>query len=281
MKLPAVPYRLILSILGMSVVLQAISACQITLSATTTPSATSGTTVFAALRWTEPDRAIDVVFVPDNDYGDQSVVANRQVFLNDVANMIDTGFYQNNAIVSNLGRFNFWFMTATGDVQPPTTGICPVVTWPDLRDAAFAEVKVLLHPNELRDCAGGGRVTSEPTSFRTVVHEFSHAAFGLPDEYCCDGGYWNIPPVLYTSQAACTGDATNAAWRNCQSFTSASGTVWWRSEDTIVDIMSADGATVWEYGPADWVIARNVLSALPGGSINTPAVFAPDPWDWP
>jgi len=282
MKLLPDPLRSAFGFVAMILLLISGAACEVTLSATRTPSATRGTTVFAALRWADPSRAIDVVFVPDDDYGDLSVTANRQVFLNDVADMIDTGFYENNAIVNNISLFNFWFTTVTGNVGPPAAGrICPTVTWPDLPDAAFAEVKVLLHPNVLRDCAGGSFVTSEPTSYRTVVHEFSHGAFGLPDEYCCDGGYWNIPPILYTSSAACNADPVNVGWRNCQSYTANSGSVWWRSEDTIIDIMSSDDDTVWEYGPADWVIARGVLTALPHVSVGEPSVFAPDAWVWP
>lgn len=257
-----------------------ISACEITLSATATPVATSGSTVFSAIQWRNPNSAIDVVFVPDDGYGNMSVTANRQVFLDDVANMIDTGFYQNNAIASNIGLYNFWFMTSTGDVQAGA-GICPSVTWPNLSDAAFAEVIVMLHTNVLRDCASGNRVTSEPTSYRTVVHEASHAALGLPDEYCCDGGYWNISPVLYTSQSACNSDPVNAAWRNCQSFTASNGTTWWRSEDSTIDIMSGGGSVVLEYGQADWVVMSGVLNGLPGATANTPSVFAPNSWDWP
>lgn len=255
-------------------------ACDVTLSATVTPSFTSGTTVFSAIRWRDPNDAIDVVFIPDDGYGDMSVQANRQAFLDDVADMIDTGFYQNNAIAQNLTLFNFWFMTASGDVQPGA-GICPAVTWPNLADAAFAEVIVLLHTNVLRDCAWGNQVTSEPTSYRTVVHEASHAAFSLPDEYCCDGGYWNVPPVLYTTQAACTGDPVNAAWQNCQSFNASNGNTWWRSEDATVDIMSAGGAVVLEYGQADWVIMQGVLAGLGPAPVNNPTVFAPNAWDWP
>jgi hypothetical protein len=238
-------------------------------------------TVCAAIRWQDPDQAIDVVFVPDDDYGDLSVVANLQVFLDDVSNMIDEGFWQNNAMAHNLGAFNFWFMTQTGDVQPPDEGICPNVTWPDLTDAAFAEVLVLLHPNPLRDCAFGNRVTSEPGSYRTVVHETSHGAFVLPDEYCCDGGYWEAPPVLYETEEDCNNDPENEEWRDCQCFTDMQGEDWCRSEDTTGDIMSIGGITVWEYGPVDWVIVRGVLNGLGLGVPNDPTVFAPDNWDWP
>lgn len=258
----------------------ALSSCELTFSATQTPGTTVGSTVFALLRWRNQNSAIDVVFVPDDDYGNLSNVANRQVFLNDLANLIDEGYWQNNGLANNLGLYNFWYMTLTGNATTGT-GICPSVTWPSLTDAAFAEVILLVHQNNLRDCRWGNRATTEPTSYNTVVHESSHAMFNLPDEYCCDGGYWNSPPILYTSSAACNGDPANAAWRNCQSYTANSGTVWWRSEDTTVDIMSAGGATVLEYGQADWVLARNVLTSLPGAAVNDPTVYAPGSWDWP
>lgn len=257
-----------------------LSSCELTVSATQSPGTTVGSTVFALLRWRTQNNAIDVVFVPDDDYGDLSNVANRQAFLDDIANLIDEGYWQNNGLASNLGLYNFWYMTLTGNATAGT-GICPNATWPNLTDAAFAEVILLVHPNNLRDCRWGNRATTEPTSYNTVVHESSHAMFNLPDEYCCDGGYRNMPPVLYTSAAACNADPVNATWRNCQSFTANNGTVWWRSEDATVDIMSAGGATVLEYGQADWVIARNVLAGLPGASVSDPTVFAPAAWDWP
>ncbi len=259
------------------------SACELTIPATRTPSTTVGSTVFAAIRWRDQSRAIDVVFVPDDGYGDMTVTANRQNFLNDVADAIDEGFWQNNAVFNNLGLFNFWFMTSTGDIQPPATGICPTVTWPNLTDAAFAEMVVLLHrDNRIRDCGGGSRASSLAGSGNEwiIVHESGHAVFGLPDEYCCDGGYWNISPILYTTQVACTSDPANAAWRNCQSYTANNGTVWWRSEDSIADLMSAGGPPVLEMGPADWVIMRNVLIGF-SPSVGNPAVFAPAAWDWP
>ncbi|MGH2538654.1 MAG: hypothetical protein ACRDHL_14795 [Candidatus Promineifilaceae bacterium] len=263
------------------VVILATGACEITLSATSTPDPVVGGAVFAAVRWRDQDQAIDVVFIPDDDYGDMNDVADRQVFLDDVANMIDTGFYQNNAIVSNIAAINFWFMTATGNVAEPDEGICPDVTWPDLTAAAFAESIVMLHTNALRDCAFGNQVTSEPTSFRTVVHEFSHAAWGLPDEYCCDGGYFVTPPVFYAEAADCTGDADNAPWRDCDTFTASSGEDWTRSEDDTDDIMSVGGSVVLEYGQADWFVMDGILSGLGFGAAQTPDVFAPDPWDWP
>jgi hypothetical protein len=246
-------------------------------------------TPLAAIQWQRPEQAIDVVFVPDDDYGDMSVVSNRQAFIDDIENMIGEGFLQNNALAVNLMGLNFWYMLRTGDVQPPAKpeDICPVVTWPDLAEADFAEVFVLLHRNTsvLRDCADKRRVTSRSDRFSAVVHEFSHGAFNLPDEYCtktcCDSPYFAAPPVLYETLADCNNDPDNADWRDCQCFTDNKGEDWCRSEDDIDDIMSVWSNTVLEYGPADWVIVRDVLSGLGWGAPNVPMVFAPTNWDWP
>jgi hypothetical protein len=83
--------------------------------------------------------------------------------------------------------------SAQRGIVQPGSGICPSVTWPSLTDASFAECRHLLHRTRC-GIAPGVAVTSEPTSFNTIVHEASHAVFGLPDEYCCDGGYWERRP---------------------------------------------------------------------------------------
>ncbi len=241
------------------------------------PPQSFGTSVFAAVVTRNPNEAIDVVLVPDDDYGDMNDVTARQTFVDQVQLLIQSGFEMNQAWSLNADEVNYWYMTRSGDVQPGS-GICPSVSWPNLSDAGFAEVVVLLHPNQLRDCAVGNRVTSEPTSFNTIVHEASHAVFGLPDEYCCDGGYWTAPPVLYSTQAACLTDAANTSWRQCQSIVSANGPAWWRSEDALCDIMGCVGAAVQEYGTADWVIVERLLSALPNASITAPSVYAPNGW---
>ena len=177
-------------------------------------------------------------------------------------------------------------LTPDGDFQ------CPTVTWPVAlsTDGAFADATLLIHTNTLRDCANpaSGRATTEPTSFRTAAHETAHAIFGLPDEYCCDGGYSSFPPIMYTSRANCIGDAANSAWRNCGSMTSSrDGSVWWRSESDISNsgIMVDGGATVWEFGPADWAAMDTAYQSLPGscgpGCTGDPSVVAPANWNRP
>jgi hypothetical protein len=241
------------------------------------PPQSFGTSVFAVAAAKFPNEAIDVVFAPDDDYGDMNNVADRQAFLDDVDDLIQLGFSMNQGWSLNAGVVNYWYLTLSGDVQPGSD-TCPSVTWPSLSDAAFAEVIILLHTNPLRDCAWGSQVTSEPTSYRTVVHEASHAVFGLPDEYCCDGGYWHAPPVLYNLENSCLTDGVTSGWRDCDSFTDTDADEWWRSEDNNCDIMNCVSGAVLEYGPADWVIVEGVLSGLPNAGINPPSVFAPAEW---
>lgn len=260
-----------------------LSSCDVEFDASSpNPPIAEGSTVVPLLEWDNTMAStLNIVFVPDTSYGDLSVQANLQRFFDDIEEVIEEGYWQNNSYWVNIGRFNYYYMTVGGSAAAPTTGICPNVTWPAqvATDASFADLVLLLHPNELRDCRWGNRVTSEPTSFRTVVHESGHALFNLPDEYCCDGGYSNLPPVLYNSSDSCNSDAANAAWRNCTSFTATNGTAWWRSENSTVDIMSGGGDVVLESGRADWAAMNGVLTAL--GPTGTPSVFAPTAWNRP
>ncbi len=240
------------------------------------------------------DDAFNILFVPDASYGDLSDLSNRQAFVDDLTNAIENSYWQNQGYYFNLGRYNYYYSLDPGSVverSPDADGNfrCPTVTWPTSinTDGAFADATILIHTNELRDCAtpSTGRATAEPTSYRTIVHETSHALFGLPDEYCCDSSYSANEPVLYDSEAACLSDPVTAAWRNCVSFTSArNGSVWWRSEGDITSsaIMLSAGNTVWEFGPADWEIMEEAYLSFPGASsAGTPTVFAPDNWDRP
>lgn len=245
-----------------------------------------GSSVYSLLEiQSNPDNALNIVFLPDSSYGDMTVLANRQAFLDDVETLVLSSYWQNQAYYYNLGKFNYYYMNVSGSAAAPTTGICPDVTWPSEvdTDAAFADLVLLLHANQLRDCRWGRKATSEPTSFRTVVHESSHALFNLPDEYCCDGGYRNKPPVMYPTSASCNADASNAAWRNCISLNADNGDTWWRSEGDYSnsETMISGGSIVVELGPGDWAVAKDVLMSFGSPSVGTPAVFAPDNWNRP
>jgi hypothetical protein len=263
-----------------------------------TPGTTAGIAgrddLYALVYLFPPDEAIDIVFVPDDDYGDMAVPAEREGFLDAAVQIIQSGFWKNFVYFENLFRVNYWYVIGTGDVQPPLSGICPRVTWPDLSDAPFVEMVVLLHPNYLRDCAWGNRVTAWASRSDVIVHESGHAVFKLPDEYCCDGGYWEHHPILYRTEAACESDTITGAgggggfyedeieigtsWKNCDSFVDVRGVTWWRSEDLYYDIMRGG---VDEFGPADlWRVDQLLRLYLNQAVAVIPPSppYGPTPW---
>lgn len=274
-----------------------ISGCSLNVEVSEDDEAVSGSSVYELFAiQPDMDDAFNILFVPDASYGDLSVLANRQAFVDDLTNAIENSYWQNQGYYFNLGRYNYYYSVDSGSVveNPPDADgnfQCPTTTWPASinTDGAFADAKILIHANDLRDCANpsSGRATAEPTSYRTIVHETSHALFGLPDEYCCDSNYSTNVPVLYATEAACTSDPVNAAWRNCVSFVSArDGNDWWRSEGDITSsaIMLSGGNTVWEFGPADWEIMEDAYLSFPAANastVGTPTVFAPDNWNRP
>ena len=83
----------------------------------------------------------------------------------------------------------------------------------------------------LRDCATGGIFSTEPGSTDTVRHETGHSPFGLADEYCCDGGYFQTGtnPNMYGPEPAgstaaldaCRTDALAGLRDSCVGFTSS------------------------------------------------------------
>lgn len=191
-----------------------------------------------------PDQKIDVVFIRDADSYSGSLRTcklpdgtiytcggGEARFLQDIADTIRNSYLADELIGANIYRFNFWYFKDTG-----TTDSCnnnPPSSY--FTDAAFADSGAIIHADPFRDCATGGVFSSEPTSYRTFVHESGHAIFGLADEYCCDGGYWQPDPWpnLYTSLGNCQTDATQQGWPtgDCKSITrTIDGTKFWLSD---------------------------------------------------
>lgn len=268
-----------------------LSGCEIIRTVSDDDQPASGATVYELfVPQNNLEKAFNIVFVPDSSYGDLSNLANRQAFVNDMTDIIENAYWQNQAYFNGLFYYNYYYMTVSGSVterSPDANGKfrCPTVVWPSQvnTDAAFADQLILIHRNELRDCGGGGRATAEPTSYRTIVHETGHGLFGLPDEYCCDSFYSEVRPILYATQRACTSDPDNAPWRNCVSLTSSrDGSTWWRSQGDIVTnlIMLNGGTEVWESGPADWFLMKKIYRDALGVTVGDPGIFAPGRWSY-
>ncbi len=150
---------------------------------------------------------IDIVFAPDrNSYPDIS----GRAFQNDVAAAILNGYYSEDIFLMNQDHFNFWIAQQPGLVSDFTASDCdhePPSDWSD--NYGFADLGVIMHTWDrpagapaFRDCAPGGEsyVSSPAGAPRTLLHETGHTPFGLADEYCCDGGYFEAEPANIYSE---------------------------------------------------------------------------------
>lgn len=131
------------------------------------------------------DDVFDVVFIPDTD------ITDMDTFRGHCRSMITDAVFAEPSIRPWNTQFNFYINplagTATdydrisidGSHQTPSN-------WGNL---SFAEAKVLMHRNNLRDYATGGLFSTEQQNRGTMMHEGGHAMFGLADEYA-SGSHW-------------------------------------------------------------------------------------------
>lgn len=199
---------------------------------------------------------IDIVFIGDEDDYD---TASDPELLVDVRDVILNGYYARNpnnpgfsntpsdydVFLSNHDKFNFWIAAELGDAEDAASG-CDH----DAPEINFADAGALLHQDDFRDCAPGGQrlFSSEPYSIGTVLHETGHRPFGLADEYCCDGGYFQTDtnPNVYEEPDDCTSDvaALGRTAADCREFVEVVD--WWFDRDWSIsepesnDLMSGD-----------------------------------------
>jgi hypothetical protein len=249
------------------------------------------------------DHSIDVLFLPDQEYGDLTQAANFTQFWNDAVNLVINGFYHNNLIASNITLFHFWLSSATGaTVTIPANkgGACAWNVQSIPYTPTWADSELILHKGDCRDFTQGKFSSVQAGLFGVAVHEFAHSsqAFRLPDEYSAptfDGGYFSDPPEMYVSAMGdlCNTDPANSAWRpaqGCASWTPKStvancaGCLVWDSEDASHTLMATYSPTVaLQFGPANWAIIQNTLAkvAPSGVPLVPPSVFSPSDWTPP
>ena len=112
-------------------------------------------------------------------------------------------------------------------------------------DMAFAEVGAIIHTGELRDCARGNQRLFSAWTARLPnvgLHETGHAPFGLADEYCCDGGYFEqlLFPNMYRTLNICEADAASVGrtFADCHQIEKDTNTrEWWTSDPPSNDLM--------------------------------------------
>ncbi|UCF70182.1 MAG: hypothetical protein JSW49_08260 [candidate division WOR-3 bacterium] len=147
------------------------------------------------------NHVFDVVFIPDTDITDMAV------FRSHCRSMILDAIFAENTIDHWWNRqFNFFINpdrgTATDANRISQDGLHQKpANWANL---SFAEVKVIMHQNDLRDYAYGKLFSTEQQNRGTMMHEAGHAMFHLADEYP-GGSHWQeaiLPNNWATLQAA-------------------------------------------------------------------------------
>jgi hypothetical protein len=186
---------------------------------------------------------IDIVFIADEDSYEGS---DDPEFLDGIENMLRSvfGYYGLPVFNRHQHLMNFWLARSTGIADGYTAEGGCVLTKPADWDEnyAFADVGAIIHTDRLRDCAKNGLFSTEPDSLFTARHEAGHKPFGLADEYCCDGGYFETGtfPNVYSSIEACEEDAPNLGREkeDCRSWVSTrNDNTYFSSEPSSNDLM--------------------------------------------
>jgi hypothetical protein len=161
---------------------------------------------------------IDIVFIADRDTYPRGDDDFNPAFLADVAQVLNISYYGFDPFLAAQDRFNFWISYPSARADDANDGDCDhdlPSRWDDT--FAFADAGAILHRKAQRDCAlRGDRIFSgtlntgyRSDAFQVVTHETGHQPFGLADEYCCDGGYFqqDTAPNVYTEPEDCRDDA--------------------------------------------------------------------------
>jgi hypothetical protein len=175
---------------------------------------------------------LDMVFYADRD---SYMGSNDPQFLNDVGNAITMSYFTEDVFLVNQDKMNYWLAEDTGTADPDCEIEAPQKSWED--------AGIIFHTDDFRDCNPGGVFSSEPASFRTILHETGHRPFGLADEYPPDGGYFQteIFPNVYST--GCAEDAVNVGRTagDCRSFEEEVpwwfNRIWFTSDPASDDLM--------------------------------------------
>lgn len=195
----------------------------------------------------EHDDRIDLVFVPNEDYGtaeDRSTWL--PTFLAHVNTQIDDRLGGQAPVSGNLDKFNFYYTERQGRVSDAAQNCGENASLPDdlIEDCTFGDSFVVFHQEIFGDCASTNLrptiysaegSTATPAQARSFIHETGHAVFGLADEYDgaprCSTFYFQPAPHanIWSTEDACRTEVEAEGWEpdECQEFTSCQGG-WWK-----------------------------------------------------
>ncbi len=160
---------------------------------------------YALKRCSEADAStatkIDYVMLPDQSY------ATIDEFKNDIQNRYLSQFFAINPLGSNRQKFNVYYYEEKATCNRDGPNGIKLCDLPSnlARDCPFADIKAVIHKGGWRDYSSNQFFTANNPM--TQVHEMGHALFDLADEYCCDGGYFDLNrypyPNIFNNQNLC------------------------------------------------------------------------------
>lgn len=160
----------------------------------------------------DPDDVMDLVFIPDTD------ITDLNVFRNHCRGMIVESFFDEPQLRFWRRQYNFYINplrgTATDFDNISTDGTHVVPT--NNANLTFAEGRVLMHQNNLRDYASGGLFSTEMQNRGTVLHETGHAWFDLADEYA-SGSHWQEAELPNNWSSLAAAQAAGSNYGSCKS----------------------------------------------------------------
>ncbi|MFH0884258.1 MAG: thrombospondin type 3 repeat-containing protein [Candidatus Micrarchaeota archaeon] len=183
---------------------------------------------------------IDVVFVRNTTY---SSTAN---FANDTINLVKN-FFNDPILAAGITKFNFYYYSgATATINSMCKYSVPNSLW---QDCSFAQSVAIVHTAGWRDCSSGNTFSVGHTNYKVMRHESGHNIFGLADEYCCDGGYWQPSPNpnIYSSLQNCENDAPNlnVSKSLCRQICENGKCVnWWKSDPDSCTMLNGQNFSV-------------------------------------
>jgi hypothetical protein len=181
------------------------------------------------------------------------------------------------SVLDHQEQVSFWLSPRLVNVKKEQGGL-GLCEW-SLRPVRFAEVNGVVHTTSCRDNAPGGSFSSKSGS--VSWHELHHAAYGLADEYCCDGGYFQEEPFpnLYDDLDDCQEDPLSGGACAKLSKTLPNGTVetkdWFRFDRTPDVMINNSVENPEEFRRADWYFGE--LARQDERGLQAKAAAALDP----
>ncbi len=158
------------------------------------------------------ERTQNIVFIPDT-----SMNSRMPLFRSSVASQIDETFHREDWVRRFRNSYNFYINPVTAIARDFDTGMGHQLP-SNSAQLSFAQGRVILHFQNLRDQAGGGYFSAELDVRGTMLHESGHTLYRIADEYdAASASHWQEDPfpnnwnTLADAQSAAAGYGKTSA----------------------------------------------------------------------